>query len=390
MASTTTFLQATNSVLRSIRSAEVASGDFADPTGTQNAKEIRQAKEILLDCLQEMQDKRPDSFWHTETDFEFGDDIYEEGKVIEIASDPIQSRVHGGINPGETVNWTNNLPPPPDNHKMFGPVGVPTTFNNLRFRLRGGTFSSGTTSPGWNFWRKIAQIIGPTPLTLEPPLEDAWDFTNGLFDYTIQRYRKEVPANFVDSLNVFYEGSGVTVGKNVLSDLIPVSPEELVEHEMQSIDSTQMATRPREYAIERDGGDTFLRVFPMPRELKIDASGNTIIVPIRLTMRYVRKQTAPSAHGDTFDMPEDEIPRLLNRAKHRANIEIAGNFDRASFYIRREDEAMVDAATKKAERVGGMRLVPDQVDSYRGHFRLGSFLDKYDARRSRRRLFLRD
>jgi hypothetical protein len=352
-------------------SSEVTAADFADPAGAQNAKELLQSKSIVLDCFLEMQNKRPDSYWHTEADIEYvGGEEYTVGLIGSSSTAGGVTTVSGAA-PPDNPDWFNG-------HPMFnGGDPVPRT---LRFKF-----------DDQGVWRFILDITGPPPppgvttLTAEAipyPYDQSGNWPNGgvsPINYTIQRYRHAVPDNFLDALNVYYEGKGVEVGSVTPFDLRPVSPEMLIEHETRDFyRRAELAGLPSEYTIDHDDGVPYLRVWPIPKD------------DLRITMRYVRKQTVPSAAGDVFDMPEDEIPRLLNRAKHRANLEILGNFERASFYIRREDEATMDAATKQSERAEAMRLVPDQVESYRGHYGLGSSLDRYSARRSTRRLFSRD
>lgn len=356
MASLMTFLQVTNSVLRALNSAPVADADFADPSGLANAREVIAAKAAVLEAHQEMQNKRPDSFWVTEADFQgagAAGPTYSDGQVLST----------NFFSPDETqfvgtgTNWVFMF-------LTFHANGVPPI---MEVRLE--NFSGpGDNSP----WRRVTRVLAPIIMFSKQMPEPYGSGSSGPYDYTVRVVKWALPSNMVDPVKLYYEGRDKKLGGVHRRDLRYVSPETFLEHEKEDlyVSDPNGEAMPEEWTILHDSGDRILSVRPEPTS------------PIRLTLRYVRSPTIPSLASDEFDVPEDEMPRLLNRAKHRA-LMADGRAEQAMFYVDREDEAQGDAFTKQMERVKVSRLVPDTQD-FRSHYRESSWLDKYNARRNSR------
>jgi hypothetical protein len=187
--------------------------------------------------------------------------------------------------------------------------------------------------------------------------------------FEIVQFRTSTPADFRDTLNFYGPNMGVDVEHTSVDRLI----EAISANSVLVSDSF-----PEEYAIGYDESSTPVRKiywYPYLSQTR------------RMTLRYLRQQTVPSAAGDVFDMEEDNIPELLNRARAQAAIEIMGGergFALAQYFKGMEVEKRGDANMKQSERARSQRLIPATGEEYRLHYQEGTALD-----RVRKRIFLR-
>lgn len=342
MASTTTFLQATNSVLRSINSGQVSSAQFADPTGAQNAREIIQAKEILLEAWREIQNKRPDHWWRQEAD-------------IQIAKTYLGSY---DIDVPATTGATATNGSTSVTLKDFAALAL-TSINDmvaadLYFHVVGESQHYRVTS--------LDTGTGALVLTSEYLGVSGSDKS-----YELVPFRFSMPSDVRDTLNVY--------APNVGKDVEPLSVEQLIE-EMSTNSLISTDTWPSYYAVGVDStGLKKLWIYPF-------SSTDHYLV-----LRYLRQQTVPSAAANTFDLDEDAMPQLLNRAKAQAAMEILGGEEglrMAAYYRALEEEKRDDDTTKQMSRVKSNRMVPNMGEDYRNFYR-----ENTDVDRTKRRIFIR-
>jgi hypothetical protein len=336
MASDTTFLQATNSLLRSLNSASVVTADFADPSGAQNAREIRQCKEVILEVFRELQNKRPDSYWRKEAD-------------IFLAKTHLGS---GDADASEGADVTNADPNVTLNDPDLATSSIADVVEtDLYFHV-----------VGENQWYRVLTLdTGTGALVLTT---DYLGDTSTDNSYELVPYRFALPADFRDAINFFSPIVGV--------DVRPSSVERLIE--WRSTNSVLISDSwPRDYAIGYDGaGARRIYIYPF---LSND---------VWMVLRYQKQQTVPSAAADTFDLEEDAMPVLLNRAKALAHLEITGNLQAVAYYRALEEEKRDDDATKQMERVGTNRLAPSTGMDYRKFY-----AEETDVDNTKRRIFLR-
>ena len=336
MASTTTFIQATNSVLRSLNSANVVAGDFADPSGAQNAREIRQCKEIILEAFREMQNKRPDSYWRKEADV-----LVAEARLVSGSDSPAQGADVTNDSTSVQINDTG----------LAASSIADVVATDLYFHV-----------VGENQWYRVASLDTGTGAMVLTSVYLGATATNRSCE--IVPYRFSLPADFRDVINFFSPIVGI--------DARPSSVERLIE--WRSTNSVLVRDSwPRQFAIGYDGsGNRKVYVYPF---LSKDSW---------MVLRYQRQQTVPSASGDTFDIEEDAMPTLLNRAKAQAHLEISGNLQAVAYYRALEEEKRDDEATKQMERAGTNRLVPVVGADYRKFY-----AEETDVDNTKRRIFLR-
>lgn len=314
MASDTTFLQATNAILRALGSVSVATANFADPTGTKNAREIRAAKEILLEAWRETENKLPDSWWETSTEIEL-------------------------------LGYTTGTFTAAPVGKVFTVDTVPSDTTHAEDYF--------FAVSGFDQWYKVDTLSsGPDEITIVSDFQGSLSFPN-TYSYTLTRLRWPLPSNFRDVLNVFAPNTGV--------DVIKTSVEDIVER-MSTEGYARTHRWPLYYAIgynEETTPEPSIYFWPYPKR----SVGDPIIF-----VRYQRKQTVPSAAADTFDCEEDAMSSLINRAKAQALIEVNRDVQGAAFYKALEEEKRQDQQTKERERARPSRLRPNMVD-YRDFYK---------------------
>jgi hypothetical protein len=329
------WLGATNSVLRAINSPGVTSAQFASPDGENNAREIRQAKEILDEVYTELQNDRPDSFWQKSVEFKIFKP-YTVGGVSAIGVDPLNVDITFANAFLDDVPWMTAAPQ----------TGIDDTLLHILAERQYYRVTGKPTSESLTLFQGVIEQQG---------------FNDPAFPiaYALFKYRYDLPVDFRDVLNVYNPYVG--------ADLIPVGSERMVEliSEYAYLVTTQGAdtgwgTDPEYYTIQRDDvtGKKMIIVHPITVQDRV------------LTLRYQKNRGTLSAAGDTFDLDEDYMPILLSRAKARACIEIVDIPGKAKYYHGVEAEQKKLAKIKAME--GGsqnQRLTPTTGSEYRAHYR---------------------
>jgi hypothetical protein len=355
MASTTTFLGASNAVLRSVNQPDIESGDFASLAGTSNAREARMAKEIILEAYRELQNKRPDSYYQDAAELFLAERLQVSGN--NTTDNPANGEGIVVINGAVGVQlYSDDLAT-----SALSDASVIAT--DLLLRVSGDTqwYRMATLDTPTGAGTLVSEYLGTT--TTAPTATVAGTA------FEIVQFRTSTPANFRDTLNFYGPNMGVDVEHTSVDRLI----------EAISANSVLVSgSFPEEYAIGYDESSTPVRKiywYPYLSQTR------------RMTLRYLRQQTVPSAAGDVFDMEEDNIPELLNRARAQAAIEIMGGergFALAQYFKGMEVEKRGDANMKQSERARSQRLIPATGEEYRLHYQEGTALD-----RVRKRIFLR-
>lgn len=335
MPSTTTYLEMVNKVLRACGTPSCSAADFASPAGANNAREIRQAKEIVAEVYAELQNDRPDSWWHRVTEIKILKP-FNEGGVIEIPSaDPttVDFAFDGALD-FDDVPWIG----------AGAALPTPGTFLHIQ---------------GERQYYRVSLKQSATRLKLVTGNIDHVGYNDPLrpIGYTLFKRTYDLPADFGDILNVYNEYVG--------TDVRPMGSERMVENMVAagvletSAGSGGFGSDPELYAIHRPdgGGAPVLLIHPVPSEDRV------------LTVRYRKRATIPTLAADTFELDQDHTTWLLNMCKARAALEISRNPDEYAIYMR-EAKMGQQLAQQKSMESGGdfQRIRPTVGEDYRGHY----------------------
>lgn len=349
MPSTTTYLQVVNKVLRAAHVAPVLAADFASPAGTPNAREIRQAKEIVAEVYLGIQNDRPDSFFQKSKETRLYKPFVEGGvvKITAAAPTTIDFAFDGALD-FDDVPW-------------FAGGSYPHTPLATFLHIQGE-----------RQYYRVSVVQSATRLLLESANIEhvGYDDATHPIGYTLFKRAYDLPADFSDILNVYNEYVG--------SDLRPMGNERVVEEMISAgvLPSTAggaFGTDPELYAIWRHPQTSvpILLVHPVPAEDRV------------LTVRYKKLRTAVVNATDVFDMDEDQMPWFWDRCKALGALEIAGDAQSAGMYEQWAKRGQ-DGAVQKSLESGGenMRLRPNTGEDYRSHYSSRGIRD------SRRNIFL--
>lgn len=348
MASVTTYLQAVNAVLRAANAPSVSATVFAAPDGEPNSREVKAAKEIVLEVYEEFQNDRPDSFWQRSSELTLYKP-HQLGGVVQIASGTPTQVDFSADADLDTIPWLA-LP-------------NPTNATDSMLHINGER----------QYYRMTLRQSDTRVILESPNIEYVgYNDPTAPLAYSIFRYLYPLPADFRDVLNVYNPYVG--------SDLRPAGPERLIEVISEhgyvvttTGGGTGWGADPEFYGIWRTNtGVPKLVVHPLPAQDRV------------LTLRYQKMLTRPTQATDTFDVDEDLFKGiLLNRMKARAAAELLGDVGMVQLYENWAKRGQ-DNAQQKSMEAGGefMRIRPATGEDYRNFY--GS------ARtRDQRRIFLR-